>query len=212
MTADAVLRRDFLSTYRKLGGKKWLEQWAKENPVEFAKAMIGKITQPAPAKATEDEQPASMALTDPVEAARHVAFVLAQAMYSGQPRTIEGEVVVEPAKPAADWHPPSWMPTKDHEHAAVEQPQGAVEEHPVEQALAAPEPVPEDKPVRRSLADLLGIEPPPSVEPSLYAGFGQFHGSAEEQGAGRRDLIGDVRVVTRKETVSQKYRRMKGEG
>lgn len=200
LTADAVLRRDFLSTYRKLGGKKWLEQWARDNPVEFAKAMISKVTQPAAVKPTEPEQPAGGVLSD-FEGARRIAFVMASAMHAaGEPLTVEGVEgeVVEPA--------PSWMPPADRGQPVVE-PEGAEESKPVEQPAL---PAPEAKPERRSLADLLGFEPPPAVE-SLYGGFGQFHGSAEEQGAGRRDLIGDVRVVTRKETVSQKYRRMKGE-
>lgn len=201
LSAELVLKRDFLKTYKKLGPA-WLEEQARDAPLEFLKAFITVTKQqPAPAKPTEPEQPPPGGLLSDFEGARRIAFVMASAMHANEV-VVDGEVVVEPVQQPA----PSWMPP------AVDQPPDPLaphlEEHPpVEQLPAPDEPPPEDKPARRSLADLLGFEPPPATEPSLYGGgIGQYRsGDPSEMGTQRRDLIGDVRVQ-RKETVADKLR------
>lgn len=89
------MRKDILSVYKKLGGRKFLADWAEKNPVEFVKQCLSRVMPPAP---REDVESPSVVvnnnLTD-IDVARRIAYVL----YQGKKQldAIEGEPLPAPA-------------------------------------------------------------------------------------------------------------------
>ncbi|MCO8261751.1 hypothetical protein NC656_09340 [Pseudomonas asiatica] len=105
------LAGDLLAVYKKLGGVKWLLEFAKNNPAEFIRQGLSRLL-PAPQKEGDDTggnhntQNNYYNMT-PLEAAQRVAFALsvgARELEKQTPVTIEHapEVAVEPA-----WLPPA---------------------------------------------------------------------------------------------------------
>lgn len=125
---------DLLTVYEKLGGVKWLLQFAKDNPAEFLRQGLSRLF-PAPDKHDgPDAVINQLNITDvsDFEAARRIAFALSKAMHqSGS--TIEYPVPVpvpapqtQPPAPEAN---PVMPPTSEEkrDQAALQQ---SLDDHP----------------------------------------------------------------------------------
>ncbi len=75
---------DILTVYKRLGGVKWLLKFAEDNPAEFLRQGLSRLFPAAP----KDDEPAGGTYntqinfdSNPMEAARRVAFALASGVY-----------------------------------------------------------------------------------------------------------------------------------
>lgn len=95
-----AMRRDILGTYRKLGGSKWLLEWAKENQTEFVKQCLSRVM-PSPPRESSDPTPPPVVVEElsDLEAARRIALVLAKAAHAIDEQSIAAErVEAEPVE------------------------------------------------------------------------------------------------------------------
>lgn len=126
----AEMASDLLTVYKKLGGVKWLLEFAKNNPSEFIRSGLSRLW-PAPQKDDADfvQNNQFNIEANPLEAARRIAFVLALGAHSDNslaPIDITPETVepVTPRRPDAppeaypnQWTPPTDMPDLTYEAA-----------------------------------------------------------------------------------------------
>ncbi|SMF04017.1 hypothetical protein [Pseudogulbenkiania subflava] len=102
------LRTEIFQTYLAMGGVKWLEQIAKEHPLAFLSQCFSRIAPPVPKP--EEAVPATVVnvnnLSD-FEAARYVAFMLAQAIHAQDSPLPARTIEHQPAKPVP---PPPYEP------------------------------------------------------------------------------------------------------
>lgn len=71
--------KDLLTVYRKLGGVRWLLEWARENQTEFIRQGLARLMPAFPKEAGDDAPLVSLTFNgDPTEAAKRVAFLLAK--------------------------------------------------------------------------------------------------------------------------------------
>jgi hypothetical protein len=111
---------DILKVYQKLGGVKWLLEFAKENPAEFIRQALSR-TFPAPAKDDPDavyNTQINVGNLSEIEAARRVAFMLAKATYAdptvSRDITPQQEAVRQaPVAPLLQPEPPLLQPVED---------------------------------------------------------------------------------------------------
>lgn len=108
------VRLDVLAVYRKLGGTKWLLEWAKSNPNEFVKNCLTRLLPPPPRDDPEPSVPSPANTLTDLEAAKRIAFALSKVAYSldipprEQPKTIEAlpldavPVLAQPTKDVPD--------------------------------------------------------------------------------------------------------------
>lgn len=96
------MRKSIVAVFKKMGGTKWLLDWAKENETEFVRLVLTRIL-PAPSR---DDSPNLVINTGPqvnvdtltdMQAASRIAFALAQAEH--QMREIEVLPVEQPKPP-----------------------------------------------------------------------------------------------------------------
>lgn len=72
-----TLAADLLSVYKRMGGVKWLEAWARANETEWVKIGLSRLLPPMP-KEDPDSPLVNIAFNgDPIEQARRIAFALA---------------------------------------------------------------------------------------------------------------------------------------
>lgn len=112
MVVTSEMAADLLTVYKKLGGAKWLLEFAKENPGEFIRSGLSRLW-PAPAKDDPDVQVNQQFNFDsnPVEAARRVAFMLASgADQLGIDITPVQTYQLPPMTPQAACHIPEAIP------------------------------------------------------------------------------------------------------
>lgn len=104
--SEAMLA-DILSVYQQLGGVKFLLQYAKNNPGDFVKTVLARLM-PTPYTEPADAPPVNVNILSEhspdylFDAARHVAFALAQGAEAAEKltgKTIEAEPVKAESKP-----------------------------------------------------------------------------------------------------------------
>ena len=164
-----AMRRDIMSCYRGLGGRKWLLQWARENETEFVKQALSRLMPPA-AKPDEEADQRPIGDVPPIEIARRLAFVLTAGAHTQEQRAAPKVIEAERVTPA----PPP-------EPERVEQPEPADPE-PEEQPFIDPETRQGSPPFRES------SEPEPTL--ATYYGSGAEH-------AGPGPQVHEMRVERR---------------
>jgi len=106
-----AMKRDILAVYRKLGGRKFLAEWAEENPGDFVRQCLGRVMPPAP-KAEPPPEGSPPAQLPNFEVARRIAFTLASAEVElrresePEPKPIEVEPEPEPVSVPSTPYPP----------------------------------------------------------------------------------------------------------
>ncbi|MGQ7959884.1 hypothetical protein ACUTAF_19565 [Pseudomonas sp. SP16.1] len=95
---------DLMAVYAKLGGRKWLLEFAKAQPAEFIRQGLSRLF-PAPQRDPDADAPGSLhqhlhvnQLSD-LEAATRIAFVLSQGAYQTGPSPQESCRVPQPIEP-----------------------------------------------------------------------------------------------------------------
>lgn len=120
----AEMAGDLMTVYRKLGGVKWLLEFAKNNPAEFLRQGLSRLF-PAPQR--DDDTGGGTFNTqinfdsNPIEAARRIAFALALGAHSDNtsaPIDLVQDETVEPLTPRRPDAPPEafpnrWQPPSD---------------------------------------------------------------------------------------------------
>lgn len=120
----AEMAGDLMTVYRKLGGVKWLLEFAKNNPAEFLRQGLSRLF---PAAARDDDTGGGTFNTqinfdsNPIEAARRIAFALALGAHSDDtlaPIELVQDETVEPVIPRRPDAPPEaypnrWQPPSD---------------------------------------------------------------------------------------------------
>jgi hypothetical protein len=108
----AEMAADLLTVYKKLGGVKWLLEFARANPAEFLLQGLNRLLPAAP----KDDEPGDTYNTQvnflsEIEAALRVSFMLAKAVYSDPSLApIEAEASA-PQEEVTRW--PPWVPPSD---------------------------------------------------------------------------------------------------
>jgi hypothetical protein len=112
----AEMAGDILAVYRKLGGVKWLLEFAKNNPGEFLRQGLSRLM-PAPPK---DDESAGNTFNqfnfdpqDSFEAARRIAFVLAKGMNADPSLAPIIDITPETVEPVTPQEMPRWIPPTD---------------------------------------------------------------------------------------------------
>lgn len=167
----AEMAGDILAVYKKLGGVKWLLEFAKANPGEFLRQGLSRLFPAAPKDEADiqlNQQFNIGNLTDR-DAAMRVAFALNSAMHGDPSIVVERELAPEmtPQEASNQWTPPTDAPDMPEPtcEAPVEDPakQRWIEELPL---------TPEQ---RRDNA---------VIRETHEASIENYHGSGAEQGLG----------------------------
>lgn len=119
----AEMASDLLTVYKKLGGVKWLLEFAKNNPSEFIRSGLSRLW-PAPQKDVDADFVQNNQFNfeaNPLEAARRIAFALALGAHSDNtlaPIDLVQDETVEPVTPRRPDAPPEafpnrWQPPSD---------------------------------------------------------------------------------------------------
>lgn len=128
---------DILSVYTKLGGVKWLLKFAEDNPGEFIRQGLSRLW-PSPQKDDPDIQVQQINFdSNPKEAARRVAFMLASAVHDDPSLAVD-------------------IPSETIEPVALQRPEPSYPKQPPTDAppLLQPEPEPLDDDRARWVAEL----------------------------------------------------------
>lgn len=115
---------DLLAVYKALGGRKWLIEFAKNNPAEFIRQGLSRLL-PAPQKESDDTGGGNHNTQNnfyglsPLEAARRVAYALNAGLHAQKQQALERDpalIEVTGHEPVADepaFDPKMWVPPTD---------------------------------------------------------------------------------------------------
>jgi hypothetical protein len=166
----AEMAGDILTVYKRLGGVKWLLEFAKANPGEFLRQGLSRLM-PAAAK---DDEPGStynqynFNQQDSFEAARRIAFTLSKALNADPSVVIEHDIPVAERAPVA--------PPQDAYHA------------PPAEHVQVHQPEPVEDPNKQRWAEELHLTPEERRERDLIRETREplesYHGSSAEHGRG----------------------------
>lgn len=113
------LAGDLLAVYKKLGGVKWLLEFAKANPAEFIRQGLSRLL-PAPQKedpdAVNNNTQNNYYNLSPLEAAKRVAFALNAGIHSQCEQREPALIEVTGREPVTDeptFDPKAWVPPTD---------------------------------------------------------------------------------------------------
>lgn len=135
---------DILRTYQKLGGAKWLLEWAEGNPGEFVRQCLSRLMPPMPRPDDADTvNNTQINVMSDRDAAIRVAYALAKGMHLTQPEPVVAEqqrpTEPEQQQPVEAEPPRPDLPVTEKERET----QAALEQYP---ARGCWPPVPESKP------------------------------------------------------------------
>lgn len=113
-----AMRRDILSVYKSLGGRRWLLAWARDNSTEYVKQALSRVMPPMPRPAQDEAEEApefgmSLDNHDQQRAlALRIAFILARHEASAdRPVHIIEAAPVQAPEPAPELPPLDEAPT-----------------------------------------------------------------------------------------------------
>lgn len=105
------VKGDLLAVYRQLGGRRWLLAYARAHEDEFCRHLMRRL--PPPREDADEPAPVDTGSPGLMEAARRIAFVLAQADALSRPLDVELVGLSPPPAPEQQDPPPAPLPPLD---------------------------------------------------------------------------------------------------